>query len=627
MENVKSVFTSINTQATNLYNKAKTVSKFFDVDGKTHTISILKEFAKQNLNTPTPKSPNEATKKTALLVGVKNPNSSTSQKSASIFRGISDLLTKLGKFIEKIKSGDPESVRAAKEYSAVQINSGEKIIGRDDCVAKFFAFQSKLNKIAPDIMSLKPPLVEQAYLQNNGLPHDAIMSIQKEMNALVDDLQKGDKNPKEIYEELNKLDEKLELLEFTLHDLAAYAKDSENEDYVKQLLAANPKLGISHDEGMKIEAFVRDHRFQWESSSSFKGMRFNKKEHGLPRTIDVVKEADGSIKVMVLCKTQKGKVDALGKGSTKSAKVALEWESGKQYADVVVKGDPDDLDEINQFKGEAKILNKLNGRLGIVGSFIGLHEYIKGDQLKLVGYMPIYNGDLSALKQKSPLSIDDKFNLIEDLMEGLVSLDEANIDHRDLNENNVFVEMIDGKPRARVADFDRAQDHNQTEDISSFMGQYTSPDMNYDRAVKDFPGDKPVSEVDQSKENLAKNWRKNNSWGMGLMVLGLISGKTYEDREDKSKRHNAHALDFYELTAKMLFTKQDKVSYFSKVKEKINDDIDKVRIQIHNDIQDPQEKTKALALLDLAAKLLLVDPEKRMSPQDALKRIKEIKNS
>ena len=159
------------------------------------------------------------------------------------------------------------------------------------------------------------------------------------------------------------------------------------------------------------------------------------------------------------------------------------------------------------------------------------------------------------------------------------------------------------------------------------MGQYTSPDMNYDRAVKDFPGDKPVSEVDQSKENLAKNWRKNNSWGMGLMVLGLISGKTYEDREDKSKRHNAHALDFYELTAKMLFTKQDKVSYFSKVKEKINDDIDKVRIQIHNDIQDPQEKTKALALLDLAAKLLLVDPEKRMSPQDALKRIKEIKNS
>src|SRR5262249_42249095 len=150
---------------------------------------------------------------------------------------------------------------------------------------------------------------------------------------------------------------------------------------------------LGYHDALIIDDFVKAHIEQWQTKVS-KPLRIDKDETGLPRSMVVFKEGD-KLQIMVLFK-QKGWAKALGKGAPKSAKIAMEWQSGKLYADVIVKSETA-IDTFKAFEKECRMLNKLKGP-GIAEPFIGRHEYEKNK--KMAGFMPLYEGNLESLKEK-----------------------------------------------------------------------------------------------------------------------------------------------------------------------------------------------------------------------------------
>jgi serine/threonine protein kinase len=190
-----------------------------------------------------------------------------------------------------------------------------------------------------------------------------------------------------------------------------------------------------------------------------------KDRSALPRTLDVFME-NGEVKVMVLCKMKEGQA-TIGQGEFKLVRAAVDWSNGEMYVDAVLKqkSSANRQYEVTP-EIEAEVLKEFScyesvgGKPGISARPMGLHNYtVKNAQgaeiTKTSFYQPYYpNGNLLSfiVKKQSAGELDfqTQVKIFRGVLSGVDTLKNNNILHRDLKEDNMY---MDNEYNPKIADF------------------------------------------------------------------------------------------------------------------------------------------------------------------------------
>lgn len=610
----------------------------------------------------------QAASKPILKAVRSSSDSGAAQKSDKTFKQeFSRGLEKLGKFIGQIKAKEPTVQAAAQDY--IQTTSVEaKEVARLAKRRQLAEIKGKLGKMEEDFSKFSSqavclPQYPSRYQQISndlknilGLSGDLkknVIDLDGKIRQFAFDLRKASENPDRFSkEQIAELENRRMVLNGRFRNLEAVTEDQLSnlpklKDFQGPGRVAVKKNYISNAEAHVIQAFVKDHKAEWEHPD-FKGMRYDKGKHFLPRTIDVVKDEQGKLYIMVLCK-EKGEAKGIGKGSTRSVKEAIDWESGKAFVDIVVK--ENELGMKN-FQNEKRLLEKLHQQqdIPVVEPLVGLHAYTHEGLRKMVGYMPLYEGgNLESLLAKGSITPHTKINFCRDLLKVLVALDKAEIEHRDLKEDNLYIDISNPeRPRLRLADFELSREENQvartpgteeyaekynnTETVLNSPEKCMATNIYKDGKNRAQPTDSvEIKEAKQQKREAARqamdqNWRHNNTWGVGLMMLGIIRNNTSAEN-----KQNRQALELYNDVIKPMTVRNaeekpvTQAEFDAAVQAKIKVFLEAARNEILNSNElNPLEQKQMLDLLDVTAQLLTVDPSQRILPQDALKQFQSL---
>lgn len=207
------------------------------------------------------------------------------------------------------------------------------------------------------------------------------------------------------------------------------------------------------------------------------------KFRAFPRPVEV--RSDGSILVhftKTLVKSGNlGKGDlCFGQGSFKKARAAVFFNGPNAGAMKLIT-----TFNVSKYKKsnlnadhETYIHAKLSGKPGILNLY---REYkVIGSNNCVKSFMDLEfceHGELFELVNNSKLMLKDKVSIILDLLDGMVSLQEAGIVHRDIKLENVFLRKKDGRLRAKIGDFGLSCEVNDTIRKKNSVGspEYVDP--------------------------------------------------------------------------------------------------------------------------------------------------------
>lgn len=423
-----------------------------------------------------------------------------------------------------------------------------------------------------------------------------------------------------------------------------------NQQFQEKLnLTTFQSLGLNEEEAKQIDHFIAQRETKWKKGN-FKRRRYNLGYKDLPRTLDVFKEND-RLYIMVLCK-KKGGLELLGKGCDKKAYLGLDWKTKQRFADLVLQPDPKEIEQkLKELEKENAIARAARGE-NIAQGFFGLHAYqSKTGEDKIGLYMPLYESRLDKLPA---LEVELQAQLMGDLLNGLCSLKQSHIEHRDLKGDNVYVSNFKGRPRLFLADFGCSrQEGAKTNDqdkyeillgnnayrppekiivkrrrqeiVARFNNRIKLLNKDYENLNDDDSIKKKEETLLQIKANERKaleevhrvideTWMQHDTWAIGFLCLGLLT----KDKIHYPKEWgiDGHAIEFEKEILKIVYGKQDfslanLQAYYAEIQQKVDAQLKKVETLL----ADPLEKK----MFGIIQTLLQADPSKRILPQDAFK--------
>lgn len=216
----------------------------------------------------------------------------------------------------------------------------------------------------------------------------------------------------------------------------------------------------------------------------------------------------------------------IGFGSGKYAARTFELEGGSLHAlirprtkDRYIEGSQNEeafaLSNSRKIWQEAKLLKKLQGAEGI----IQLHELFVfpiGNKLEFFEIMELIEGDnLSALASSKILSEQDKMQIAQDLLSGLVSLSEKGIIHRDIKTENVLIDFSHSSAKAKIIDFNLACeiDDSIKKSKAQFNAFYCAPEYAQALIAQDLQDSEQLTSVMTPKLDV---------WAIGCLLYQLL---------------------------------------------------------------------------------------------------------
>ena len=225
--------------------------------------------------------------------------------------------------------------------------------------------------------------------------------------------------------------------------------------------------GTSEEETNRLNTFISSRVEKWNHLPRGKDILISKKISGLPRTIHVFKEGE-KLQVMVRCK------GILGKGTVKRIKTAVEWISGEKFARYIVGRTKRKMVE-TVMEGQ-KLHQLIAGKPGILSPCIGSLQYSKNLVELYNFYAPLREGTLhQLLNSPYQLSLQDKIDITEQILDALYFLEANCITHNDFHSGNLLYYRDDNsKLKVELPDFDDSQ---RIDDLYSTRQSRSEPDM------------------------------------------------------------------------------------------------------------------------------------------------------
>ena len=266
--------------------------------------------------------------------------------------------------------------------------------------------------------------------------------------------------------------------------------------------------------------------------------------------------------------------------------------------------------------------------------------------------MPLYESRLDKL---GPPDLEAKRILIADLLRGLFSIKEAKIDHRDLKGDNVFINIMDGKHRAYIADFGCArremqpasQNNGDKYDCllgnffyrppekriakkmsSEIVSQYQKKKFAIAKAYKDLTDEDSIRKKEQelaevlnhenealkkSRQLIDDTWLHHDTWGIGLLCLGILAlGKNIDPARFTI---DYYAFLFEDKIADCIYSPSNVKSLdLNAIYTDIQHRVDDLLHEFEDHLSDPLEHE----MLGIVKQLLQADPAKRITAKDAV---------
>lgn len=445
------------------------------------------------------------------------------------------------------------------------------------------------------------------------------------------------------------------------------------KDKVDQILSFGKEAGLTKEEAWTIQNWITKNITNLTSIDIPLVLRFPKEETGLPRTIEICK-SQGKIHVMVLCKT-KQRIPSLGKGTSKTAKLAIDWLTGERFANLVIF-DPKQRKWLE--KQELALMEKLDGKPGIAKPYFGIHTY---DALqkdghgsssvveKLSFFMPLYLGNMrdlilkgnlipktsqetdemekkqsisdflseveskieasttsiieigTPLTQKK-LTEKDKMQLFSDVIDGLCSMQDLGIEHRDIKEANIYIEHVAGQYRAKIGDFGTSRDMQtdklkltKTDELNQGSMAYFSPEKKYLAILQKqmrMEGSKSEHQIKEFQSMIEAQTKTADVWATGLTLLALLT-----DSEDPNSEMSP-------IVAKIADEVNETFKGIGKIAPKEIEEVYAIlQVKIDEIIEEEGKKNdippKALTIIKL---LLKANPKERISSEKARELLK-----
>ncbi len=147
----------------------------------------------------------------------------------------------------------------------------------------------------------------------------------------------------------------------------------------------------------------------------------------------------------------------------------------------------------HQIQNEIDLLGKIHkGKQGVIGIQDAPYDDSKDEKLSSTSTLsyraPAYDGDLTSLLEEKRLSINEIFTFAEQLLEGLVKLQELRIAHGDIKPQNCLVRRTAEAHECVIADFGGAVDLGDSNGvrlpISYSIGYSLDNDRNAFKALK-----------------------------------------------------------------------------------------------------------------------------------------------
>lgn len=152
--------------------------------------------------------------------------------------------------------------------------------------------------------------------------------------------------------------------------------------------------GLDERSWQEIGKYVAQNENDWKKLEKGTGIRIPKETSTLARTLVVFKTSEEKLFPVVLLKTKKGKIPAVGKGSEKTVKLALDWLRGCFLAEYTLP--TDNLEDIPSF------LTKILGCKGIMSPEIFRFKFTKETEktdkvAKTIVLNELFNEDFQTL--------------------------------------------------------------------------------------------------------------------------------------------------------------------------------------------------------------------------------------
>lgn len=197
----------------------------------------------------------------------------------------------------------------------------------------------------------------------------------------------------------------------------------------------------------------------------------------------------------------------LGEGTFKKVNKALDLQTGKIYAAASVRiGDQGhhDSQELTAAKAEVLFMKQFQGQ-PFFAQFI---DEVKTEELYYMLMDYYTNGDLLDAITQNRLNEAQKKQAARDLLQGLKTLKDKHIFHRDIKLDNIF---LDQENRAKIGDFGTAiGEHTPLQILDRFNGTaaYFSPEKSiaFNNPYDDHPFDQYACDA----------------WAMGVVLLALF---------------------------------------------------------------------------------------------------------
>lgn len=408
---------------------------------------------------------------------------------------------------------------------------------------------------------------------------------------------------------------------------------------------------ITKEQAQVIQDFVDRHRETWEQKD-FPRTHYKSSEEHLPYSMDVFHE-NGELHIMVRCKQKEGHTP-LGEGVSKTAKLAVDWETLDIYGDITLKSGAED------FEREYELAQKLGEQRGLARPFFGYQVYEStktGSEVsrqKIAAYMPYYNNVLNrAIEQGTPLSPAQKREVFKDILFGLATLRKHKIEHGDFKMDNIFLDDAGEELHAHIFDFGLARSQASRDYTDYGRGgvvQYASPQKrraadllskaiifkdikNAELKTKVFASEKERQQyIEETKAQIEAMRRKaysfinetclqNDAWSAGNVMLQLLEGRADPPPTSAADAANPELSAAQKIGAlfdahgiRELGLADDPDPLSPKHYPLFQAKVDEIIAELDSRLSDPADKET----LRLVKQLLVVDFRNRRLPEEVL---------